>query len=122
MSKTATIETRALEASKRYLENKGCKILDASWTCPQVDGAIDIVAEDAGGEIIFAGVTVRNVEDGGYAAEPAVPRSRMELLAALWLGEHDPGEAPFRYDQIDLLVVADGRAVLRHHHNMYFAA
>lgn len=55
-------------------------------------------------------------DDGGVAS-----RERRKIAAATWLSEHAGNEdftnLPVRFDSIEMMVLSENRAMLRHHIN-----
>lgn len=109
---------RAIEAVTRYCERKGMEILNTRWQPAGGDKTIDLVVLDDA-TIVFIGVTVAEREEDGFQ-EPRLTRADSEILAAMWLAENEPaGEVPIRFDQVDLIVVNESRALLRHHRSAF---
>ena len=57
------LNERAIEATARFLECKGCEVVDRRWEGPEGVGSIDLVAEDDG-ELVFVDVVARRSTDG----------------------------------------------------------
>lgn len=110
------LHERAVKAAIRFCEHRGYEILDEGWTKEGTAGRIDLVAREDD-VLVFIDVTVAEQSDGGFK-EGNLTREQFEMLAALYLGENEPeGDIPVRFDSIDLIVVNDNRALLRHHIN-----
>ena len=112
------LNEKAIEATARFLERKGCEVIDRRWEGPEGIGSIDLVAVDDG-ELVFVDVVARRSTDG--FPEAHIGRELREILAAKWLGEH--GEeycnAPIRFDDVAMMVMGSNRALLRHHVNCF---
>lgn len=90
---------QAKSAAEKFLERRGYDVIATDWTCPA--GKVDIIAED---------------EDGfPTAAESGKSLAERETVALHFLAQHDKCNIPFRFDNISLAVVGEGRACIRHH-------
>ena len=112
------LHARAVAAAARFLERRGCEVLEECWSCAA--GCADIVAED-GGSIVFVGVSERSGADRSMPAEGAgeAERDVWERIAAAYLAEHGDVDVPVRFDLISMLVVGTDRAFMRHHVNAF---
>lgn len=115
------LKKRANQAAARYLELRGMRVLDRNWRRSDIAGKLDLVADDCG-TLVFATVSTATLEaDMGFREEP-LSREQAELLGVAWLAAHadklDP-TVPVRFDRLALLVLTDGRAMLRHHVNVF---
>ena len=112
------LNEKAIEATARFLERKGCEVIDRRWEGPEGVGSIDLVAVDDG-ELVFVDVVARRSTDG--FPEAHIGRELREILAAKWLGEH--GEeycnVSIRFDDVAMMVMGSNRALLRHHVNCF---
>lgn len=107
---------RAVKAAAAFLERKGAEVVDTDWGTEGTAGRISLVARDEDA-MIFVDVTAVDRSEGGFS-EGNLTREQFELLAAIWLGEHGTeGDITVRFDRIDLIVVSEDRALLRHHRN-----
>ena len=109
------LNARATEAAIRFLDRQGYNILDTNWTCPA--GTTSIVAE-SDSAIAFVDVTARSSATNGFPKERRSDeaRTKRENIAIAWLAEHDEAvDIPIRFDNIALLVLEGGRALIRHH-------
>ncbi|MEE8721588.1 MAG: YraN family protein [Eggerthellaceae bacterium] len=115
------IGQRGEDAAVRFLKNKGYRILDRNWTCPA--GEADVVAMDCE-VLVFIEVKTRTSIDAGMPEEAVTPekRARYERIAAYYLRDFRSVEMPIRFDVIGILVVADDRAILKHHINAFAVA
>lgn len=105
---------RALAAIGRYLELKGCEVLEEGWS--HGDDTADYIVLD-GYEIAFVfGHASKNLGEG--IPYTPVDRKAFERLAAAYLAEHpDHVDCAVRADVVSLLVLSDNRAMIRHHVN-----
>lgn len=110
------LHDRAVQAATRFLDRKGVEVLETGWTQEGIAGRLDLVADDEG-TVVFVDVTAVDRSEGGFA-EGNLTREQFELLAASWLAGNSPdGDVPVRFDRIDMIVVSEDRALLRHHIN-----
>ena len=112
------IGRRGEKAAAHYLELLGFEIVDTNWECPA--GEADIVAWD-GDYLVFCEVKTRTSLEKGLPCEAvdAEKRHRYELIAAWYLKWHEYYDIPLRFDIVDLLVVAEDRALVRHLRNAF---
>ena len=105
---------RATAAIARYLELKGCEILEEGWS--HGGDTADFIVLD-GFEIAFVfGFASENIGEG--IPDRAIDRKTFERLAAAYLAEHpDHVDCAVRADIVSLLVLSDNRAMIRHHVN-----
>lgn len=112
------LQAKAIQAASRFCERRGYEILDTSWAPDGSSSQVDLVARDEEA-IVFIDVTA-TAEDG--FEDGHTERADMEVLAAAWLDQNSPeGDIAVRFDTIDMIVVAEDRALLRHHLNAYSA-
>ena len=111
------LQEKAVKAATRFCERKGYEILSTGWTSPE-GTTVDLVADDEGC-LVFIDVTAK-VYGEGPLEDGKVARSEFEVAAAAWLAAH-PNEADIqvRFDIIDMLVVSESKALLRHHINAF---
>ena len=105
---------RGEAAAAAFLERAGMTVVERNWRCPA--GEIDIVALDDEAIVLVEVKTRRTVGKGTpeEAVTPAKQR-RYSKLAAAYLQSAGVSDVPVRFDVITLLVVAEDRALLRHH-------
>ena len=77
-------KNRAMKAIGRYLELKGCEILQNGWT--HGSDRADYIIEDGGELAIVFGHVHENVGEG--IPDEAIDRKAFERLAAAFLAEH----------------------------------
>lgn len=105
---------RGEEAAARFLERRGYDILDRNWRC--YAGEADIVARDED-TLIFVEVKTRKDCQKGFPAEAvnAEKRTRYEKIALAYLKDYDVVDLTVRFDVVSIVVVAEDRALIRHH-------
>lgn len=113
------LKQKAIKAASTFLDRKGYEVIDTEWKSED-GGAIDLVARD-GDDLVFCDVQVSEGLDKGMPGDYAEgSRERREIAAAKWLGANMGDDDPnvcIRFDDIALMVIADNRALLRHHIN-----
>ena len=105
---------RAKQGVRRYLELKGCEVLEDGW-CHGHDH-IDFVAEDEDGTLVFIACETSENEGAGIPEEQP-DRKAFERLAAAYLVDNFIEPAEVRYDIVSMLLIGDNRAIIRHHVN-----
>jgi putative endonuclease len=105
---------RGEEAAASFLERVGMRVIERNWRCAA--GEIDIVALDDDSVVLVEVKTRRTVRKGTpeEAVTPAKQR-RYSKLAAAYLQSAGLTGTNLRFDVITLLVLAENRALLRHH-------
>jgi putative endonuclease len=105
---------RGEDAAAAYLERAGMTIVERNWRCPA--GEIDIVALDDR-TIVLCEVKTRRTAAKGSPEEAITPakRRRYAKLAAAYLQSSGIEPVNVRFDVVTLLVIAEDRALLRHH-------
>ncbi len=108
----------AVKAAVRFVERKGCSVVETDWVAEGLDGRIDLIVEDDD-ELVFMDVMARRSTDG--FPESHADREQREVLAAKWLGNHSKEycDMPIRFDNVSMMVVDGNRAMLRHHINCF---
>ena len=109
---------RGEEAAAAYLERIGVTIVERNWRCPH--GEIDIVGLDDE-TVVLCEVKTRRTRARGNPEEAitAAKRRRYSRLAEAYLQESGLTEVSLRFDVIGLLVIAEDRALLRHHRGAF---
>lgn len=106
------LHDRAVEATARFCERKGCEVLGRRWESPSGLEA-DLVLRDEGA-VCFVEVRESDAAQGPFP-EGAMDRAAWESIAAGWLAENgDEADVAVRFDRCDLLVLGEGRAFLRY--------
>jgi len=105
---------RGEDAAAAYLERAGMTIVERNWRCPA--GEIDIVALE-NSTLVLCEVKTRRTTKKGTPEDAVTPakQRRYSRLAAAYVQHAGVGQVTVRFDVISLLVVAEDRALLRHH-------
>lgn len=105
---------RGEDAAAAFLDRIGMTTVERNWRCAA--GEIDIVALD-GDVVVFCEVKTRRTIAKGTPEEAVTPakQRRYSRLAAAYLQQAGLGCVDVRFDVITLLVLAEDRALLRHH-------
>ena len=104
---------KGLVAAKKFVERKGWEIIDE---CPEL-AHFDFVAKDEN-TVVFIGVATHlSSKDEAVYSERVCSRSIFEQESLEWLVAHldIAFDVKLRCDQIALCVLAENRAILRHH-------
>ena len=107
------LEEKGLVAAKKFVERKGWEIID---DCPELEH-FDFVAKDEN-TVVFVGVNAHlSCEGEPVYSERVCSRSIFEQESLEWLVAHldIAFDVKLRCDQIALCVLAEDRAMLRHH-------
>jgi len=109
------VARRGEDAAAAFVERVGMTVVERNWRCAA--GEIDIVALD-GEDLVFVEVKTRRSERAG-SAEEAVSTTKQRRLARL-ADEYiratgTDSIAQVRFDVVAIRVIADDRALLRHH-------
>ena len=111
------LQEKAVKAATRFVERKDWEIVETGWTSPE-GTTIDLIANDADA-LVFVDVTATEYGEGGFEGGK-IPRTDLEIAAAGWLASQPEGaDTQVRFDIIDMLVVSEDRALLRHHINAF---
>ncbi|MCQ5090959.1 YraN family protein [Slackia exigua] len=112
---------KAVKASARFLERRGYEVAEQNWSPEGSDESVPLIAYDDD-TLVFIDVKVRNGAEG-FAPEAETDREAMEVLAAKYLAETDVDpDFRVRFDIISMMVIAESRALLRHHINAFSEA
>jgi len=112
--KSKRLGERGEDAAAAYLERVGLTIAERNWRCPA--GEIDIVAlEDE--TIVLCEVKTRRSTAKGSPEDAVTPakQRRYRKLAEAYLQHAGASDVSVRFDVITILVIAEDRALLRHH-------
>ena len=106
---------RGEDAAAAYLERIGYTVVERNWQTKA--GEIDIVALD-GDTIVMCEVKTRRTVRKGTPEDAVTPakQRRISRMASAYLQHAGLSDVPVRFDVITLLVLAEDRALLRHHH------
>ncbi len=105
---------RGEDAAAAYLERAGMTVVERNWRCPS--GEVDIVALD-GEEIVLVEVKTRRTIAKGTPEDAITPAKQRKYakLAEAYVQHCGNVDAPLRFDVVTILVIAEDRALLRHH-------
>jgi putative endonuclease len=113
-----TMRSRGMDAAIAYLERQAFMVAASPWSCAA--GKVDMIAWD-GPDLVLIDVTVRRSGKGksGEASISQARRKRLSRVARSWLDSNEGSPQQVRFDRITLLVLAEDRALLRHHRNEF---
>lgn len=105
---------RGEDAAAAFLERSGMTLVERNWRCPS--GEIDIVALE-GETLVLCEVKTRRSTSKGTPEEAVTPakRRRYAKLAGAYVQHAGIDSVTVRFDVISLIVIAEDRALLRHH-------
>jgi len=105
---------RGEDAAAAFLERAGMTVVERNWRCPA--GEIDLVALD-GKTLVLCEVKTRRSTSKGTPEESvtAAKQRKYARLAAAYTQQAGLDSVTVRFDVITLLVIAEDRALLRHH-------
>lgn len=109
------VARRGEDAAAAFLERIGMTVIDRNWRCSA--GELDIIALD-GTDLVIVEVKTRRSERAGTGEEAVSPakQKRLARLAEAYLGATGVEEIrQVRFDVIAIRVIAEDRALLRHH-------
>lgn len=107
------MSSRGEDAAASYLERTDICVVERHWKCDV--GQIDIVGWD-GNVLVLVDVKTRSTSEGTGSEAPTPARQcKIRRLAEAYLKYSDVQPDRIRYDLIDILVIAQDRALLRHH-------
>ncbi|EHF02608.1 hypothetical protein HMPREF1008_00253 [Olsenella sp. oral taxon 809 str. F0356] len=113
----ATIQAKVMSGIKTYLERRGFEILEEGWA--HGSDSVDFIARDDEDEstLVFISCGITGNTGDGFP-EDRLDRDSLERLAVAYLAEHTE-EADFmiRFDYVNMLVIGESKALLRHHRN-----
>lgn len=110
------LHKRGCKAAKRYLELNGYEILDVDFNANGT--VIDIVADDEG-TLVFVSVNVNDDFTKGFKSSE-LDRAAYEIASCHWLADCDDRiDCPVRFDRIEMNVLGNHRAMIRHHVNAF---
>lgn len=104
---------RGEEAAARYLETRGCRVLERNFRCPL--GEIDLIVQD-GPRTVFVEVKTRTSRRFGRpeaSVHPAKQR-RLRRLAEWYLKARKCGQVPIRFDVIAVEMTGGAGPTIRH--------
>lgn len=110
----AQIGARGEAAAAAYLERVGMQVVDRNWRDGR--GELDIVALD-GEDLVICEVKTRATESRGTPEDAVSPakQKRLARLARAYIAAAGLADCPVRFDVITIRLLAEDRALLRHH-------
>jgi putative endonuclease len=109
-----TIGQRGEDAAAAFLERSGFTIVERNWRCKS--GEVDIVALDEDTLVLCEVKTRRSISKGSPEDAVTLAKQRKIVrLAEAYIQRAQIEPANVRFDVITLLVLAEDRALLRHH-------
>lgn len=117
---TENIGQRGEAAAAAYLERTGMTVVERNWRCKH--GEIDIVALD-GECLVMVEVKTRTTVAKGSPEEAVSPAKQRKLLrlAEAYVQHSGIEPAQVRFDVVAIQVIAEDRALLRHHRGAFTA-
>lgn len=115
------INTQAIakDAVERFLDRRGCEILQRD--CEYEEGHFDLVVREDEA-LVFVRIKASTSPQQGFpkCSVTALDRERFEAIATRYLLEH-PGiaECDVRCDEVGVMPLDMGRAILRRHINVF---
>lgn len=108
------LRERGMDAAEAYLERQGLSVVETDYDTKY--GKVHIVALTDDGTLV--GVNVATTRKSSSVPPPPPPAQQRKIMArmAQYLFDHEL-ELPYRYDLINILVIAEDRALLRHTKN-----
>lgn len=116
MPKNDTLHERGVEAATAYLGRIGLEVVALGYTSGR--STADIIALDGGTLVAFDVTTRRTVRKGAQNDHLTPTRTKTLLCLARDYAEDNGLDLPVRADAITLLVIAEDRALLRHHRDV----
>lgn len=111
------LQRRGVVSATYYLKKSGYEILERSWRCPA--GAVDIICQKDG-SIVFVQVNTSTYSNEGWQEEHLDDKYRVtqEKIGLAYLSEReDLDNNPLRFDTINIQVLSNNRASIKHHLN-----
>lgn len=108
------IGARGENAAAEYLARAGLTVVERNWRCKA--GEVDIIALD-GEDIVLVEVKTRRSNKAGTPEDAVSPtkQKRIGRCARAYLAHAGMAEGSVRFDVIAIRVIAEDRALLRHH-------
>jgi putative endonuclease len=109
------VARRGEDAAATFLTRIGMTVVERNWRCGA--GEVDIIARD-GAALVFVEVKTRRSDRAGTGEEAVSPtkQRRIARLAATYLRSANDGVCDeVRFDVVAIRVIAEDRALLRHH-------
>jgi len=115
-----SIGRRGEAAAAAYLERVGFTVVERNWRCKS--GEIDIVALD-GTVLVLVEVKTRRTTAKGSPEEAVSSTKQRKLvrLAQAYVAQAGIAPTEIRFDVVAIQVIAEDRALLRHHRGAFTA-
>lgn len=117
----ASVEDVGMEMACRYLENKGCTIIEKRWRCKS--GTADLIVEEDD-DLVFIAIKARQVGSAGLPTYSTTKekRAKFERIAISYLTENSRPSGRIRFDVIAVQMTGPNQCMLRHHQNAFSSA
>lgn len=113
MPESKSMKQRGEDAAAAYLERAGVAVIERRWQSDA--GRIDVVAWD-GDQLVLVDIkTKQSSQSTVTLPTSAATKRRIERIAKAYLDYADLRDTTWRYDRVQLLVISEDRALLRHH-------
>lgn len=110
----AITNEKAISGIRTFLERRGIEVKEEGWA--HDNDSIDFIADDEG-DLVFIDCNVSDNDGHGFG-EDSFDRDAFERIATAYLSEHQElPDGEVRLDIISMLVLAEGKGLLRHHRN-----
>lgn len=108
------LRMRGNEAAAAYLERVGFSVATVNWRCPA--GKVAVIAWD-GPELVLVDVTTRRAGAMKADGKPMsqAKAKRLAKIAQAWIADNGVSLDQVRVDVVTIYVLAEDRALLRHH-------
>lgn len=105
---------RGEDAAVSYLERCGWTVVERNWRVPA--GEIDVIALD-GDTVVLVEVKTRKTVAKGTPDDAVTPAKQRKYrkLAQAYSQHAGLTDTQIRFDVVSILVIAEDRALLRHH-------
>lgn len=108
-----SMKARGEDAAAAYLERLGVCVVERKWQCDA--GTVDIIAFDGDVLVLVDVKTLRSTTKPAGQPLSVAKQRRVRKLAEAYLAQADLQDKAWRFDRVDILVIAEDRALLRHH-------
>lgn len=113
MPESKSVKQRGEDAAAAYLERAGIAVIERRWQSDA--GRIDVLAWE-GDQLVLVDIKTRQAGQSPVNQPMSTAtKRRIERIAKACLNYADPHDKTWRYDRIQLLVISEDRALLRHH-------
>lgn len=115
-----SVGRRGEAAAAAYLQRVGMTVVERNWRCKS--GEVDIVALD-GPSLVLVEVKTRTTTAKGSPEEAVSPTKQRKLvrLAQAYVTYAGVEPEEIRFDVVAIQVIAEDRALLRHHRGAFTA-